>query len=91
MALPILAFLYALSPILSAQASTGKRIYVATFSSRGFDGKSWDTAFKDLQSALQQALKGDTIWISHGVFRTSETQKKEETFNIPNGVVLIWF
>jgi hypothetical protein len=87
--LPVLAFLCLCSANLSAQTSTGKRIYVATFSSRGFDGKSWDTAYKDLQSALQQAQKGDTIWISHGFFRTSETRTKEETFKIPNGVVLI--
>jgi hypothetical protein len=89
LSLPVLAILCLLTPNLHAQTTSGKRIYVATFSSRGFDGKSWGTAFKDLQSAIQQASKGDTIWISHGVFRTSETQKKEETFNIPNGVVLI--
>jgi hypothetical protein len=89
LSLPVLAILCLLTPNLHAQTTSGKRIYVATFSSRGFDGKSWGTAFKGLQSAIQQASKGDTIWISHGVFRTSETRKMEETFKVPNGVVLI--
>ena len=34
----------------------------------GGDGLSWNTAFNDLQSAIDESLEGDQIWVANGLY-----------------------
>ncbi|NOY82108.1 MAG: hypothetical protein GXP31_14015, partial [Kiritimatiellaeota bacterium] len=51
------------------------------------DGTSWDNAFADLQSALQQATAGDEVWVTTGVYLPDPVDPLA-TFDIPAGVRL---
>lgn len=55
------------------------------------DGNSWETAYKDLQDALDRAaVEGKEIWIAEGVyrptFRTNPEDPRSATFNINPGI-----
>jgi len=39
------------------------------------DGKSWESAYNDLQKALRVAKKGDSIWVAKGVYYPSRDRK----------------
>ena len=59
----------------------------------GGDGTSWNTAFKDLQDALDQAKPGDEIRVGRGVYRPSKRidvdDRRSATFAMMNGVALL--
>ncbi len=51
-------------------------IYVdANMDGKSSDGKSWESAYKDLQEALKVAKKGDSIWVARGVYYPSRDRK----------------
>ena len=85
-----LSTLYILIPLLGFAQSLSNRIYVASASSAGptANGKSWKTAFTELQTALQVAKSGDTIWIAEGTYLPTKTTNRDISFIIPNGVKL---
>ena len=76
--------------MLGFAQSLSNRIYVASASSAGSaeNGKSWKTAFTELQAALQIAQGGDTIWIGGGTYLPTKTTNRDISFVIPNGVKL---
>ena len=43
-------------------------VYVATNSPSHGPGTSWDTAFQDIQSAIDSASLGDIVRVSNGVY-----------------------
>ncbi|AEE50880.1 choice-of-anchor Q domain-containing protein [Haliscomenobacter hydrossis] len=77
-------------PILgfAQTSSTGKRIYVAAAATAGSeaDGQSWNTAFTDLQLALRNTQKGDSIWIAKGKYFPTLSSDRNISFSIPVGV-----
>ena len=52
------------------------------------DGKSWATAFNDLQAALAVATFGDDVWIAAGIYTPSRTGDRAASFVIRDGVAL---
>ena len=56
----------------------------------GGDGRTWATAFNDLQSALTIADRGDVIRVAAGVYRPDRgLRDREATFHLVSGVQLI--
>jgi len=56
----------------------------------GGDGRSWQTAFDDLQSALAVVQAGQEVWVAQGVYRPSvlatPTEPRSATFLLPHEV-----
>jgi hypothetical protein len=54
------------------------------------DGNSWQTAFKDLQKALDYATSGKEIWVAEGKYkpskRTDSLDARSATFQIKSGI-----
>eukprot|EP01083_Nonionella_stella_P174170 603045_1 len=58
-------------------------IYVNEASKTNGDGKSWSTAFQDLQSALKISTAGSSIWIAQGTYYpTTFKSNRNATFLI---------
>jgi len=70
--------------LLTAQVKT---IYVDSRNSGG-DGRSWQTAYADLQEALADAGPGDEIWVARGVYFPTTGTDRQATFRLPAGVAL---
>jgi hypothetical protein len=46
-------------------------IYVTTNGGGIFDGSSWDNAFDNIQTAINNAGNGDNIYIAQGTYATT--------------------
>ncbi|MCE5313692.1 MAG: right-handed parallel beta-helix repeat-containing protein [Armatimonadota bacterium] len=69
--------------VIRTTVTTGTRYYVSYHNnSRGNcnDGKSWSTAFKTIQGALNVATSGSEVWVKYGTYR--------ERITLPSGVKL---
>jgi hypothetical protein len=66
--------------------------HVAGDASTGGTGLTWASALNSLQSALDLAERGDSIWLKQGVYTPNALSDSQDprsvTFNIPNGVKL---
>jgi hypothetical protein len=70
-------------PALVAQ----KTIFVKSDNSGVLDGKTWPTAFNDLNIAIAAADYGDEIWVAAGNYSPSATDRSI-SFQLRNGVKL---
>lgn len=52
----------------------------------GNDGLSWNFAFGKLQQALDKAQYGDEVWVSAGIYKTTDDGDRYKTFRLPSGV-----
>jgi len=67
-----------------------ERIYVNAASEGPYDGKTWDTAFNDLQNALSIAQPDTEIWVATGVYTSDRgTGARTASFHMKNGVRLL--
>jgi hypothetical protein len=68
-------------------------LYVNAAAGSGGDGLSWDTAFRDLQDALDAVRFNQyesQIWVARGTYRPDRgTGSREATFQLVGGVTLI--
>jgi predicted outer membrane repeat protein len=55
------------------------RIYVDHSATGDKNGRSWKDAFSDLQSALDLACEGDTIWVREGTYVPTQSPYKHST------------
>ena len=62
-------------------------IYVDASAGGSNDGSGWTNAYTDLQSALGNAMPGDSIWIATGNYFPGSSMT--DTFSISENVVLI--
>ena len=70
------------------------RVYVNENATGNNDGTSWDDAYTDLQSALNDSEKGDTIWVSAGTYKPSvdingdgnPSDNRAKTFYLPDSI-----
>lgn len=53
------------------------------------DGSSWKEALPTLQTALEQAVSGDEIWVAAGTYVPTAEANREASFLIPSGVVVL--
>ncbi len=69
----LLAFLFFIPGLVSAQSST--RYYVNHAAAPGGNGLSWSTAFRGIQSAIDAASEeaADEIWVAAGTYYPSKT------------------
>lgn len=71
----------------SWQYAQGNRLLVRSSNTTGIgDGRSWQTAFPDLQQALLSSKPGDSIWIARGTYYPTSGTGRNISFSIPNGV-----
>jgi|GEM_PF-7102027 len=61
------------------------------------DGSSWENAFTDFQSALDQSVYQDTIWVAEGVYHPTQTlddanvqDKRNRTFHAADKNLIIY-
>ncbi len=80
---------------MSGAALAGKIIYVDVHASGANNGSSWNDAYKHLQDAMTDALKGDEIRVAQGIYRPDRnrtwpygTGAREATFQLKNGVAI---
>ncbi len=52
------------------------------------NGRSWTTAYTDLQDALSVAGSGEEIWVAEGVYKPTDTLTRTATFALADGVSL---
>jgi WD40 repeat protein len=65
------------------------RIYVKTGAQGPYDGKDWETAFSDLQDALNVAQPGTEVWVAAGVYKPDRgTSARNASFQLRNGISL---
>ena len=68
-----------------AQAQT--TIYVNAFITGGAnDGSTWNNAYSDLSTAINNALSGDQIWVAQGTYYPTATTNRNISFVIPQNV-----
>lgn len=77
----------AATTLLLASAAFGDVIYVSA-SSGGGDGQSWESPFRDLQTALALAQAGDEIWVRAGVYVPSQAGDATSSFHMLPGVAI---
>lgn len=65
----------------------GDLIYVAATSDDGGNGQSWEFAYNDLQSALNNCSPNDTIWVAEGIYRPGND--REDHFTLVDSVVML--
>ncbi|MEZ4933813.1 MAG: hypothetical protein R2788_17040 [Saprospiraceae bacterium] len=63
-------------------------IYVNQTAIGNADGSSWENAFTDLQDGLLQAQIGDSVWVATGTYFPTNTDNREVSFVLKNGVKL---
>ena len=64
-------------------------LYVKYDAQGNNDGSSWQHAFKDLQSALDMSIAGDTLWIAAGTYYPgSGSPAQESVFRIRHAISL---
>ncbi|MFC1764140.1 protein kinase [Planctomycetota bacterium] len=67
-----------------------QRIYVKADAQGALDGRTWETAFSDLQEALSSAQEGTEIWVAAGTYIPSRDDNPEtrryQSFRLKNGV-----
>jgi hypothetical protein len=67
-----------------------ERIYVNAASEGPYDGKTWATAFSDLQDALSIAQANAEVWVAAGVYTPDRgTGARTASFHMKNGVRLL--
>ena len=79
----------ALLLLFLASPAAAQRLYVDADATGTGDGSSWENAFTDLQSALQQTELGlaDEVWVASGIY--SPGDNLTDTFTIVDGVTVV--
>lgn len=70
-------------------APAARTLYVDQNAPAGGSGSSWADAFTHPQQAIEAARDGDTILVADGVYRTSSTDQRDESFSLRNNVRML--
>ena len=84
----VLTLCLGISPAWGAKpaAKQGAVIFVDASAPADGDGMSWETAFTDLQDALDQAVSGDQIWVAAGTYKPTSSVDRSISFVLKSGV-----
>lgn len=67
-------------------------VYVELNNTSQQDGKSWETAYSNVQDAIDEAKKGDQIWVAEGTYKPTERidgiTNRHKSFILKDGVAL---
>jgi hypothetical protein len=78
--------------LLGCATAAGEVFFVDANASTGGDGTTWETAYKYLQDVLDNALKGDEIWVAAGVYKPTieigGTGDRNKSFQIRKGIAM---
>lgn len=78
--------------VTSVTTPASATIYVNEALPAGGDGKSWTTAYPDLQTALDEATVGNQIWIAKGTYKPTKpsnpTNPRTVSFQMKNDVAI---
>ena len=79
--------------IIATTALTAKTIYVKADATGSDNGTSWANAYVLLQSALEDAVAGDEIWVAAGTYKPTAkagtgTEDRHKAFVMKAGVAL---
>jgi ribonuclease BN (tRNA processing enzyme) len=74
---------------LGVAAATAGTIHVdGRSASAQADGRTWRTALRTVQAALEQAGSGDEIWVARGTYHPGDGSDRGATFQLKAGVAL---
>ena len=74
-------------PLFSA-AQTGSVLRVDSGATGLNNGSSWANAFTQLNTALQFAQSGDSIWVASGEYLPTDNGNRDSSFVLKNGVCI---
>lgn len=65
-------------------------IYVnANHTDAPWNGRSWETAYRTVQPALQEAVSGDEIWVARGTYTpSSDDTRRQASFELQENVAV---
>jgi hypothetical protein len=76
--------------MLGCMSTDQKIIYVDSNVETKGDGKTWSTAYTDLQDALDDAMQGDEIWVAAGIYRptrkTGGNEDRHKSFQLKTNI-----
>ena len=76
--------------MLGCTSTDQKIIYVDSGAGTKGDGKSWSTAYTDLQDALDDAMQCDEIWVAAGIYKPTKkvggNEDRHRSFHLKNGI-----
>ena len=73
---------------LGVQAGAQTRYYVNANAQGANNGLSWPNAWVHLQTALQSAQAGDTIWVAAGTYKPTTDNNRDSSFKVPSGIAM---
>ena len=75
--------------LASCNPKVDRIIYVDADASPGGDGRSWGSAYADLQKALKDAGKGDELWVAEGIYHPDGSRgDRKKSFQLKTGVAV---
>ena len=58
--------------VLMTASAFGKTVYVKQASATSVNGNSWASAYNNLQTAIDNAISGDQIWVCTGTYKPTK-------------------
>jgi len=79
--------------VLMTASAFGRTVYVKQSSATSADGNSWASAYNNLQTAIDNAISGDQIWVCTGTYKptklidgNSDAGPRSRAFMLKGGV-----
>lgn len=85
-----MARFYLTSILILSISSVYAQTYVSFSGSGSMNGSSWANAYpaNQLQEAIDNAPIGTQVWVATGLYRTTSSTTRTESFHMRNGVVI---
>ncbi|MCC6411664.1 MAG: SprB repeat-containing protein [Saprospiraceae bacterium] len=64
------------------------RWFVSQNASGSNNGSSWQDAYTNMHTALENAQSGDSVWVAEGVYKPTTGYNRDSSFVLPSGIRL---